>query len=147
VHGYTYSGHPVAAAVALEVLKIYEEMDLVGGVQAMEPTFLKVFGALTGHPLVGEFAGIGLIGGIELVQDKLTRRSFPADRGVGKILDANAQKRGLILRLIGDRVALSPPLVISAAELHDMAERLRLALDDTLTEIEDKPVKARLHTK
>jgi len=135
VHGYTYSGHPVAAAVALETLKIYEEMNLVGRVQAMEPTFLDTFGALADHPLVGKFEGIGLIGGIELVQDKLERRAFPADRGVGKMLDANGQKRGLILRLIGDRVALSPPLIITAAELREMAKRLRLALDDTLAEV------------
>ena len=135
VHGYTYSGHPVAAAVALETLKIYEEMDLVGRVQAMEPLFLEAFGALMAHPLVGDFNGVGLIGGIELVADKLAGRPFPAKRDLGGMLDANAQKRGLILRLIGDRVALSPALVVTAAELREIARRLRLALDDTLAEL------------
>ena len=75
VHGYTYAGHPVAAAVALETLKIYEEMDLIGHVKSVEPVFLEAFGALTDHPLVGQFTGIGLIGGIELSRTRLARTS------------------------------------------------------------------------
>lgn len=136
VHGYTYAGHPVAAAVALETLKIYEEMDLVGRVRAVEPVFLEAFGKLAEHPLAGEFQGVGLIGGLDLMQDKKARRFFPPARSVGARLEENARKRGLILRLVGDRVAFSPPLIITAAELREMAARLRAALDDTLTEVE-----------
>ena len=73
-----YAGHPVMAAVALETLKIYEEIDIVRHVQAVEPTFLEVIGGLTSHPLVGHFCGTGLIGGIEIVADKETSRGHDA---------------------------------------------------------------------
>jgi len=135
VHGFTYAGHPVAAAVALETLKIYEEMDLVGHVKSVEPAFLAAFGALAEHPLVGAFSGVGLIGGIELVEDKVGPRFFASGRKVGAMVEAHALKRGLILRLVGDRIAFSPPLVITEAEIQEMASRLLGALDDTLVEL------------
>jgi 4-aminobutyrate--pyruvate transaminase len=76
VHGFTYAGHPVASAVALEVLKIYDEMDIIGRVKSLEPAFLDMRKSLTGHPLVGDASGVGLIGGLEIVADKATRKSF-----------------------------------------------------------------------
>lgn len=134
VHGYTYAGHPVASAVALETLRIYDEMNLVGRVSALEPVFLRAFGALTDHPLVGDFSGVGLIGGVELVTDKATRRAVPAS--IAARVEYYARERhGLILRMVGNRVALSPPLIISADEIGDMAARLRGALDATWAEI------------
>jgi len=132
VHGYTYAGHPVTSAVALETLRIYEEMDLLGHVAAMERVFLREFGALEEHPLVGQFTGTGLIGGLELVKDKVLREFFPAAAGVGRMVEEAALERGLILRLVGDRVAFSPPLVINEEELVEMARLMRLALDDVL---------------
>lgn len=135
VHGFTYGGHPVTCAVALETLRIYEEMDLVAHVQALEPTFLRAFGALVDHPLVGDFSGCGLMGGVELVQDKASRRSFPEGEKIGPKVEAHARERGLILRVTPDRAALSPPLIITEEEIVEMAARLRGALDDTLAEL------------
>ena len=135
VHGYTYAGHPVTTAVALETLKIYEEMDLIGHVRSVEPVFLAQFGALADHPLVGEFTGVGLIGGINLVKAKATRQFFPPECRVGARVEAHALRHGLILRLVGDRIAFSPPLVITAEELQEMANRVRMALDDTWAEL------------
>ena len=135
VHGYTYAGHPVAASVALETLKIYEEMDLIGHVQAMEPVFLREMGALTDHPMVGNFNGIGLIGGIEIVEDKATKRDWPAEANLTARLDAHARANGLILRITGNRVAFSPPLIITAEEIRELARRLRRTLDATHAEL------------
>ena len=91
--------------------------------------------ALADHRLVGEFTGVGLIGGIELVEDKTARSYFAKERGVGAMVEANALRRGLILRVVGDRIAFSPPLIITATELREMAARLRGALGDTLAEL------------
>jgi 4-aminobutyrate--pyruvate transaminase len=131
IHGYTYAGHPVAAAVALETLKIYEELNIVDHVQSVAPVFAAELSALREHPLVGDFSGCGLIGGLELVQDKTTRAPYPASANIGKRLDETARKHGLILRIVGSRVAFSPPLVITPGEIREMASRVRAALDDT----------------
>ena len=133
VHGYTYAGHPVACAVALETLRIYEEMDLVAHVGALEPTFLTTFDGLRDHPMVGDFSGVGLIGGIELVIDKTTRQ--PISSAVAAHVDHHAREHGLILRMVGNRIALSPPLIISSDEIVEMAARIRRALDSTLAEL------------
>jgi 4-aminobutyrate--pyruvate transaminase len=130
-HGYTYAGHPVTTAVALETLKIYDEMDIVGHVRTVEKPFLAELKALESHPLIGEFRGTGLIGALEVVKDKATREMFAADAGVMDTLGSNAKKHGLILRLVGNRIAFSPPLIISEAEIREMVRRLRSALDDT----------------
>ena len=124
-HGYTYAGHPVTTAVALEVLKIYDEMDLVGHVKSVEPTFLSELKALESHPLIGHFSGVGLIGALEVVKDKATREMFPAEANVMAQIGANARKRGLILRLINNRIAFSPPQIISEVEIHEMVRRLK----------------------
>jgi 4-aminobutyrate--pyruvate transaminase len=133
VHGYTYAGHPVACAVALETLRIYDEMDLVGRMSTLEPAFLSAFEALTDHPMVGDFSGVGLIGGIELVIDKASRK--PISASIAARVDHHAREHGLILRMVGNRIALSPPLIISAAEIAELAMRLRGALDATWAEL------------
>ena len=130
-HGYTYAGHPVTTAVALETLKIYDEMDLLGHVRTVEKPFLEKLTALADHPLIGEFRGVGLIGALEVVKDKATREMFPASAGVMDILATKAKQHGLILRLVGNRIAFSPPLIISEAEVAEMVKRLKSALDDT----------------
>jgi 4-aminobutyrate--pyruvate transaminase len=131
-HGYTYAGHPVTTAVALETLKIYEEMDLIAHVRRVEQPFIAKLKALESHPLVGEFRGVGLIGALEVVKNKETREMYPASAGVMDTLAANAKKHGLILRIVGNRIAFSPPLIISEAEVGEMVSRLTSALDDTL---------------
>ena len=134
-HGYTYAGHPVTTAVALETLKIYEEMDMLGHVRSVEPDFMSRIGGLIDHPLIGDFRGIGLIGALEVVKDKKSREMYPSSAGVMDILASNAKKHGLVLRLVGNRIAFSPPLIISKTEVSDMANRLKCALDDTWTTV------------
>lgn len=130
-HGYTYSGHPVCAAVALETLRIYEETQLFAHVAEVSVSFQQRLRALAAHPLVGEARGVGLIGGIELVADKATKAAFPAAAGVGAICASAAQARGLIVRALGDTVALCPPLVIDDRQVDELFDKLDGALADT----------------
>lgn len=129
---FTYSGHPVAAAVAREALAIYEETDIVGHVRAMEPHFQGGLRALLDHPLVGEVRGKGLIAGVELVRDKASHAAFDAGQGVGAYCVDRAEEHGLIVRAIGDTIAFCPPLVIRRQEIEEMIARFARALDDTL---------------
>jgi 4-aminobutyrate--pyruvate transaminase len=129
-HGFTYSGHPVASAVAVKTLEIYERIDIVGHVRKVAPTFMKRLKALDSHPLVGETRGVGLIGGVELVKDKRTKASFDPRQGVGAKVNTFAQEEGLISRSIaGDTLALCPPLVITAEQINAMFDRMERALD------------------
>ena len=131
--GYTYSGHPVPAAVALETLKIYEERDILGHVRSVSPRFLERLHALGDHPLVGETRGVGLIGAVQLVRDKATREFFDPAAKVGATAMACGIENGLIFRALpGDAAALCPPLIIKEDEIDDMFERLARTLDDTL---------------
>jgi 4-aminobutyrate---pyruvate transaminase len=129
-HGYTYGGHPVAAAVALETLAIYRERDILGHVQAVAPHFQAELRALQQHPLVGEARGIGLIGALELVADKDGKVPFAPERGMGAKVAAKAQAHGVILRSMGDALAFAPPLVITKDEISEMFGRVRQALDE-----------------
>ncbi|WP_336485295.1 aminotransferase [Methylobacterium nigriterrae] len=131
-HGTTYSGHPVACAVALKTLEIYRRDRIVEGVAEKAPHFQARLAGLGGHPLVGEARGIGLIGGIEIVADKATRAQFDPKAGVAARCVAFAQSEGLIVRfLAGDRVAVCPPLVIRPDEIDALFDRLARALDRT----------------
>ena len=128
-HGFTYSGHPVPAAVALETLRIYEEMDLVAHVKRRAAPFQQRLRSFANHPLVGETMGVGLVGAIELVADKATRQPFEPALKVGPSLTARAQEGGLILRAMGDRIAFSPPLIITEADIGLMFDIFAAALD------------------
>jgi len=131
-HGFTYTGHPVPAAVALETLKILESDRVLDHVQAMAPKFQQGLRDYLDHPLVGEARGVGLIGAIELVADKASRAPHEASAGVGAFCVAAAQRHGLILRVIaGNTVAFCPPLIINEAELDEMFEKFARALADT----------------
>jgi 4-aminobutyrate---pyruvate transaminase len=131
-HGFTASGHPVAAAVALENIKIIEEDRLVENAQAMGNMLHDLLKDLAGHPLVGEIRGLGLIAGVELVADRSTKRSFEPVGAVGATFSRHAQAHGLIIRAIGDTIALSPPLIIKPDQVKELVARFRLALDETL---------------
>jgi 4-aminobutyrate--pyruvate transaminase len=131
-HGFTYSGHPVSAAVALRALEIYEERKLYEHVRDVAPRFQKSLAALADHPLVGDTRGIGLLGGCELVQNKKTKAAFDPKRAVGAKCMALCQERGLIVRAIGDVIALCPPYIVAAAEIDEIFDLLRRGLDDTL---------------
>ena len=130
-HGYTYSGHPVSCAVALETLKIYEERDIIGHVRALAPALQLGLRSFRDHPLVGEVRGIGLIGGIELVADKATKQAFDPALAVGAKLVAFSHQHGAILRPIGDTIGFSPPLIIQVEEIEALLFRFEKALADT----------------
>ena len=131
-HGYTYGGHPVSAAVALETLTIYEERDILSHIRRVGPLMQSGLHSLADHPLVGEVRGVGLIGAVELVRDKETRENYAANEGVAVHAMDRAEAHGLITRAIGESLAFSPPLIISADEVGELCAKLKLALDDTL---------------
>lgn len=129
-HGFTYSGHPVAAAVALKTLEIYERIDIAGRVARAEPLFLRRLHALADHPLVGEARGVGLIGAVELVRDKASRTSFDPSQGVGAKVVEFCQDEGVILRAVaGDCVAVCPPMIIEDDDIEIIFDKLEAALD------------------
>jgi len=132
-HGFTYTGHPVAAAVALKTIEIYQRRDIVGHVRHVAPVFQQRLKALAEHPLVGEAVGVGLIGAIELVADKKTKKNFEPAKQAGATLGRFAEEEGLIVRpLLGDRIAFCPPLVITEAEIGELFDRFERALKRTL---------------
>jgi len=128
--GNTYGGHPVAAAVALETLKIYEDDDILGHVADVSPHFQKRLAALGDHPLVGDARGVGLIGGLELVANKETREQYPATAKAAPTAVDRMLGENLIVRpLPGDAVGICPPLIITRAEIDDMFDRITRGLD------------------
>jgi len=130
-HGFTYSGHPVACAVGLRNLELMEERDVVGNARRVGVRFqqrLRFFGE---HPLVGEARGVGLIGALELVANKAARTPFAPLGKVGLYCSDRCEEQGLIVRNIGDAIALCPPLVITGSEIDELFDRLGRALDAT----------------
>ena len=138
-HGYTYSAHPVPAAVALETLKIYEERDIVAHVRRVGPRMLAGLRSYADHPLIGDARGIGLMGAVELVRDKTTKQNFDSKAGVAAYLVRRAQHHGAIVRSMpGDIVAFSPPLIINETEIDELMGCFGRALDDTWTMVKEK---------
>jgi 4-aminobutyrate--pyruvate transaminase len=129
-HGFTYSGHPLACAVALKTIEIYERIKIVEHVQRVAPIFQLRLNALVDHPLVGEARGVGLIGALELFKDKRTKQPFDSKLGLGAKTVRFAEEEGLICRAVGgDNVGLCPPLVIDGSEINAMFDMLARALD------------------
>ena len=135
-HGYTYSGHPVCAAVALENIRILQEEKIVDTCRTdTGPYLAEKWKALGEHPLVGEARIVGMVGALELVPDKSRREFFP-DRGrVGQLCRDMALGNGLILRATYDAMLLSPPLVITRAQIDELAEKAWKSLDQTAREL------------
>ena len=132
-HGFTYGGHPVSAAVALKAIEIYSRDRIFERAAERAPQFQARLVALNSHPLVGEARGLGLIGGVELVANKKTRQAFAPGQGVGPRAVRFAEDEGLIVRAVmGDVLTLCPPLIITAAEVDELFDRLTRALDKTL---------------
>ncbi len=128
--GNTYGGHPVAAAVALETLKIYEDEDILGHVRAIMPHFQKRLAKLADHALVGDARGVGLIGAIEIVKDKATKEQYPVETKAAPLVAEKIMAENLILRPTpGDGVGICPPLIITDAEIDDMFDRIERGLD------------------
>ncbi|MGH8386101.1 MAG: aspartate aminotransferase family protein [Pseudomonas sp.] len=135
-HGFTYSGHPVAAAVALENIRILRDETIVERVKTETAPYLqKRLRELNDHPLVGEVRGVGLLGAIELVQDKATRKRYEG-KGVGMICRQFCFDNGLIMRAVGDTMIIAPPLVITPAEIDELVTKARKCLDLTLSTLQ-----------
>jgi len=135
---FTYSGHPVSAAVAREALQIYEDENIIDHVRSMEPHFMGGLNQLLDHPLVGEVRGKGLLAGVELVQDKTTGEAFDPSWCVGPSCVEFAEAHGLIVRAIGDTISFCPPLVIDRSEIDELVSRFKHALDDTYTIVKER---------
>lgn len=136
--GFTGSGHPVATAVALANINIIEQDGLIEHAAAMGQRLHAGLQRLASGPLVGEVRGCGLIAAVELVADKPTKAPFGTVGQLGKYFTARAQHNGLIVRGIGDSIALCPPLIISAGEVDLLLERFQRSLDDTLAWVRTK---------
>jgi len=139
-HGYTYSGHPVACAGGLANIRLIRERGLVERIRDdIGPYLAKGFGQLTDHPLVGEALTCGLMGGLLLVQDKTGRDGrgtpFPAERDVGMVCRGHCFGNGLIMRAVGDRMIIAPPLVITRAQIDEMLSLIRRCLDLTWADV------------
>jgi len=129
-HGYTYSGHPASAAVGLENLRIMRDEKIVDYVRNEAAPYLqdKIAG-LAAHRLVGEVRGVGLLGAIELVKDKATRERFPDKGTVGTLCRDLCVANGLVMRAVGDTMIMSPPLIISRAEIDELVDKAWKVLD------------------
>jgi 4-aminobutyrate---pyruvate transaminase len=128
-HGFTYSGHPVCAAVALRSIQLIEERRLIEHVCEVSPRFLRRLHSFAGHPMIGETRGVGLIGGIELCADKATKKPFEPSRRMAAQLAALAQEEGLIVRaMVGDVIGFCPPLIIEEKQIDEMFDRFERAL-------------------
>lgn len=136
-HGYTYSGHPVAAAVALENLRLIEEENILGHVRDVAAPYLKQkWEALTDHPLVGEAKICGMMASLALTPDKATRAQFAAEAGTaGLICREHCFANGVIMRHVGDRMIIAPPLVITPDEIDILIERAEKSLDGCLADL------------
>lgn len=132
-HGFTYSGHPVCAAVALENIRILRREGIVTRVKEdIGPKFQQALSTLADHPLVGEVRGVGLLGAIELVRHKGTRERFPNEGSTGTLCRDIALQEGLVLRATGDTMLMSPPLILTEQHLDELITKTKSALDKTL---------------
>ena len=129
-HGFTYGGHPLGCAVGVKAIEIYQKRDILGHVRTLMPVFERRMNALTDHPLVGEARFSGLMGGVEIVADKKTRQPFAPENGVAAKVSSSLEKRGAILRPLGETIALCPPMIIREDELNTLFDRLERSLDD-----------------
>ena len=129
-HGFTYSAHPVCAAVALRAQQLMAERDIIGHVRRISPRFQARVQGFAGHPLVGEARGVGLMAGIELTADKAKKTPFDPKLKMAPQLAALAQEEGLIIRAMpGDMLGFCPPLIITEPEIDELFDRFGRALN------------------
>lgn len=132
-HGFTYSGHPVCAAVALENIRILRREGIITRVKEdIGPKFQQALHTLADHPLVGEVRGVGMLGAIELVSNKETRERFPNEGNTGTVCRDLALQEGLVLRATGDTMLMSPPLILNEQHVDELITKTKSALDKTL---------------
>jgi putrescine---pyruvate transaminase len=140
-HGMTYAGHPVAAAVALKNIEIIQSEKLVERAREMGPYFAQALASLRDHPIVGETRSVGLIGALELSNDKKKRGRFHDSGRVGTICRDHCFKTGLIMRACWDTMVLAPPFVITKKEIDELVRLARVALDATYADVKSEVVK------
>jgi putrescine aminotransferase len=134
-HGYTYSGHPVACAVALANIRLIQETRLVEHVRDdVGPYLAEQYAKLREHPLVGDAETCGLMAALLLVKDKSTGAMFPSELDMGMVCRGHCFREGLIMRAVGDRMIIAPPLVITRAQIDEMMSLIRRCLDLTLAD-------------
>ncbi len=131
-HGFTYSGHPVCAAVALRNLELMEERDIFAHAASVGEVFQERLREFGEHPLVGDVRGVGLLGAVEMVADKDSKAMFEPTKGVGAYCTSRCEAHGLLLRNLGDSMAFCPPLVITEDQVDELLSKFQLALDETL---------------
>ena len=134
-HGYTYSGHPVACAVALRTLEIYEETNLFTHAKEMSFGFQSYAHKLDKHEFVGEVRGVGMVAGIEFVENKETKKPFMPIGKMGQLVAKICQKNGLIVRAIGDTIAICPPLIITEEQIHQLFDILDSSIEEASKQI------------
>ena len=135
-HGYTYSGHPVACAVAVANIKLIRELKLVEHVRDdVGPYLASRFDELRDHPLVGDTQTCGLMGAVQMVRDKASGAPFPGEFEVGMICRGHCFANGLVMRAVGDRMIIAPPLVITRAQIDELVGLARKCLDLTLADV------------
>jgi putrescine aminotransferase len=138
-HGYTYSGHPVACAVAVANIRLIQRDHLVEGVRNdLGPYLAEHFSALAEHPLIGEAQSVGLMGALQIVRDKATGQPFDPGLEVGMVCRGHCFGNGLIMRAVGDRMIIAPPLVMTRAQIDEMAGLIRKCLDLTLADVRQR---------
>lgn len=130
-HGFTYSGHPVSCAVAIEAIKMYKEKNIVQRVRDLSPKFQEGLKAYAVSPIVGEIRGTGLILGCEFTDNKSPNDPFPVEWGVGAYFGAQCQKYGMLVRIAGDNIMICPPLIVSEGEIDELISTFGKALKDT----------------
>ncbi len=141
-HGFTYGGHPLGCALGVKAIEIYQKRDILGHVRALLPVVAARMEKLAAHPLVGEARHCGLMGAVELVADKKTRRPFDPGLGVGAWCGRACERHGAILRSLGDSIAFCPPMIISDAELNELFDRFEKAIDETETWVAKEELRA-----
>jgi putrescine aminotransferase len=135
-HGYTYSGHPVACAVAVANVDLLRERRLVERVATdVGPHFDAAWRSLADHPLVGDVDTCGLMGALQLVGDRATGEPLPPEANVGMACRAHAFDEGLVMRAVGDRMIVAPPLVVTRQDVDTIAALARRCLDLTLADL------------
>jgi putrescine---pyruvate transaminase len=138
-HGYTYSGHPVACAVAIANIKALQKDGVVERVRnETAPYLAQEFAKLNDHPLVGDARSLGMVAGLVLYKNKASKTHFAQDVGVGYVCREHCFKNGVVMRAVGERMIIAPPLVITRAEIDEMLRRIRRSLDDTHAELRGK---------
>jgi len=134
-HGFTYSGHPVSAAIAVEAMRVYQEMDLPAVATALGRRLAARLQELADHPMVGNVRACGFLGGVELMADKARKIPFALDLTVGARVERASRARGLIVRNLGDCIAICPPYVMTEEEVDALVGTLAGALDDVYADV------------